>query len=278
MSKFENYNDYPADGTAMAEKALLTAWDSLAAFQSDLALVGGLAVRYLTHPPKLGLQGPVTLDVDFGIEIGASAGMYGSIRDTLSAHGFKWTEQRRFEKHVDGLPLYIDLLTDSKQGTHGTVIIDDGIEVSVLPGIQRALEVNRRIEITGELMIGTPITQSVKVAEVGPILVLKLNAFGGPTGRKAGKDAHDILYLAMNYLDGSSQAITGFQNEIATGNRSSSFALASLREHFLDPNAQGPMSCAIFRLGTNHLQQAPEESLRLRQQFVTLAKALLDGI
>ena len=29
------------------------------------------------------------------------------------------------------------------------------------------------------------------------------NAFGGPSGRKAPKDAHDIFYLATNYLGGS---------------------------------------------------------------------------
>ena len=30
MAKFENYRDYSEAGTAIAEKALLTAWDSLA--------------------------------------------------------------------------------------------------------------------------------------------------------------------------------------------------------------------------------------------------------
>ncbi len=275
MTKFEHYQDYPSGSTEMAEKALLTAWDSLAAFEDDLVLVGGLAIRHLTHPPKTGLQGPVTLDVDFGIQIAASGGMYGSIRDTLASHGFRW-EYQRFEKLVEGTTLYIDLLTDDAKSDRGAVRVDE-MEVSIMPGIHRALEVNRRMEISGNLMIGTPTTQSVKVAEVGPMLVLKLNAFGGPTGRKAGKDAHDVLYLAMNYLDGTAKAIEGFRTEVDTRNREGRFALTSLRDHFLDPNAQGPMSCAIFRLGTNHLQQYSEESLRLRQQYVTLAEALLHG-
>jgi hypothetical protein len=31
----------------------------------------------------------------------------------------------------------------------------------------------------------------VKVADVGPLLVLKLNGFGGPTRRRVPKDAYD---------------------------------------------------------------------------------------
>ncbi|MDQ8199380.1 hypothetical protein QEH56_14535 [Pelagicoccus enzymogenes] len=279
MSKHESYEDYPADSTKMAETALLTAWDGLAAFQSELSLVGGLAIRYLTHPPESGLQGPVTMDVDFGIQMGASSGQYSSIKDTLRAHGFKWTENQRFEKQVEGTTLYIDLLTDDEKSDQGTIMIDDGLQVAVLPGIQRALELYRKIKVSGDTMIGAPVNLNVRVAEVGPMLVLKLNAFGGPSGRKTGKDAHDILYLAMNYLDGAQQAIAGFQAEVAAGNRGTGHAIACLREYFLDPNAQGPISCAAFRLNNRHLQpDLADESLRIRQQCVTLAEALLHGI
>lgn len=108
------------------------------------------------------------------------------------------------------------------------------------------------------------------------MLVLKLNAFGGPSGRKAPKDAHDILYLAMNYLEGPQTAVESFQAEQRAGNRGMANALKCLKAYFAGPDSQGPMACAAFRLGHSHLDPRYEmESLRIRQQCVTLAQRLL---
>jgi hypothetical protein len=275
MSKHDTFDKYPTDSLDLPERALLTTWDCLAAYREDLVLIGGLAVRHLTKAPEEGLPGPVTLDVDFAITIGASRGMYGSIRDTLTGHDFEWKENR-FVRKFKNMDLFIDLLTDDNQSTSGTVIVDDSLPVSILPGINRALACHRMIEITGKSLLDVEHTENIRVAEIGPMLVLKLNAFGGPTGRKAPKDAHDILYLAMNYLDGTRRAIEGFKEERTAGNRGFESALTCLETSFATPDSQGPVSCAAFRL--NNLQnesQFIEESERIRAQCVTLAQALL---
>ena len=278
MAKFENYRDYSEAGTAIAEKALLTAWDSLAAFNGELALVGGLATRYLTKPPAEGAYQPVTIDVDFAVQIGVSGGQYSSIRDTLSAHGFQWKGQR-FHKDVQGLDLYIDLLTDDDESARGSVMVDDGLVVSVIPGISRALECSRMVRIEGQNMIGAEVSQLVRVADVGPMLVLKLNAFGGPEGRKAGKDVHDVLHLVMDSLDGMAVAIEAFKEEVRVGNRGAPLALNCLKQYFQDENALGPMACAAFRMNNEHLSPGrEEESLMLRQQCVTLAAELMRDV
>lgn len=101
--KHDTYSGYIEGASSgrleLPQQALLTAWDCLVSYQDDLVLIGGLAIRQLTHPPKGGLPGPVTLDVDFGISIAASGGQYSSIRDTLSGHGFKW-DGKRFKRAV----------------------------------------------------------------------------------------------------------------------------------------------------------------------------------
>jgi len=108
------------------------------------------------------------------------------------------------------------------------------------------------------------------------MLALKLNAFGGPAGRKAPKDAHDILYLAMNYLDGPEAAVAGFREEQEAGNYAAGLADSALRKYFMDENAEGPMACAAFRMNNQHTQlELAEESMQIRQQLVTLAHALL---
>ena len=279
--KHDTYEKYLACDIDLAQRALLTTWDCLGAYQADLALVGGLAIKFLTKPPTDGMPGPVTLDVDFGISIGAESGMYGTIRETLSAHGFNWSNNR-FVRKFREMDLYLDLLTDHEDIGKNTVTVDDGLAVSVIPGISRALEKSRLITVSGMNLLGTKQTEQIRVAEVGPMLVLKLNAFGAPTGpggaggRKAPKDLHYVLYLAMNYIDGLGKAVAGFHDEKSAGNRGISNAIHTLNSYFSGPEALGPISCAAFRLSGRHLEaDFKDESERIRQQCVTLAEMLL---
>ena len=152
----------------------------------------------------------------------------------------------------------------------------DSLPVGTIPGINRALEKHRWVDITGKTLVGSEMTQSIKVAEVGPMLALKLNAFGGPKGRKSPKDAHDIFYLANNYLEGVDAAILAFREERAAGNYAVTLAEAALKNYFLDDEAEGPLACVAFRMNSQHdLPEFAEESLQLRQQCVTLALELL---
>ena len=273
--KHDTFDKYPADSLDLSTQALLTTWDCLPEFRDVLVLVGGLAVRFLTKPPVEGQPGPVTLDVDFGVSIAAEGGAYPGIRENLSGHGFIWANGR-FTRKFPTLELHIDLLTDDDHSDKGTATLDDGLSVEIFPGINRALACYRPVPVTGETLLGSPLTETIKVAEIGPLLVLKLNAFGGPRGRKAPKDAHDILYLAENYLGGIRAAVAGFQAERQAANRGIRHAERCLAEYFGNPDAQGPMACAAFRLNNQHLEpQNAEVSQRIRQQCVTLAKALL---
>ena len=270
--KHDTFAGYPADSLELPQRALLTAWDCLVRYQEDLVLVGGLAIRHLTSPPRDGMPGPVTLDVDFGISIAASGGQYASIKDTLSGHGFRW-DGKRFMRSFDGMNLFIDLLTDDDRQTTGTVMVDNGLPVSLIPGINRALQCHRTLRIQGRNLIGAHQAHSIRVAEAGPLLVLKLNAFGG---RKAPKDVHDVLYLAMNYLDGTEKALEAFQAEKSAGNPGMAPALQALAGHFQDADSLGPLSCAAFRMDNRHLDpDRRDESLRIREQCVTLAQELL---
>lgn len=83
--KHDTFEKYPAGGLDLTQQALLTTWDCLADNRSDE-----------------GLPDAVTIDVDFGISIGASGGMYGSIRETLSGHGF--VRERARADFMCGIP------------------------------------------------------------------------------------------------------------------------------------------------------------------------------
>ena len=200
MSKFGTFAEYPPRSLASAEAALLTAWGSLQAYQDDLVLVGGLAVHYLTKRNLETLPGTVTLDVDFGITLGASGGQYGTIQSDLGGLGFV-LENKRLIRTFGDITLYIDFLTEDPSAVSGGRQVDD-IPASVVPGIGRALACRRSVNIIGRDLYGAQKSCHVLVADIGPLLVLKLNAFGGPTGRRHPKDAYDILLAVV----GSSMA------------------------------------------------------------------------
>ncbi len=266
MTKFGSFDKYPPRSLASAEAALLTAWRSLTRYEDDLVLIGGLAVHYLTRKDVAGLPGAVTMDVDFGISLAAESGQYGTIQSDLSGLGFM-QKNSRWEQDFDGMNLYIDFLSDAESAAGGSRMVD-GTTVSLIPGINRALAKRRKINVPGKDLCGVHQACEINVADIGPLLVLKLNAFGGPTGRRAHKDAYDVLLAVTGFVDGPEAAIAAFHAEASAGNSAFASARKCLRKDFIDPDQDGPARAAAFHPGST------EERQRVRQATVTVGKML----
>jgi len=265
--KFGKFDDYPPRSLESAEAALLTAWRSLERYHEDLVLVGGLAVHYLTKRNVAGLPGAVTLDVDFGITLGASGGQYGTIKTDLAGLGFT-SENNRLVRKFRDTALYLDFLTEDAPSVTGARIVDDVI-ASVIPGVNRALAARRMITVHGRDLYGVEQTCKVAVADIGPLLVLKLNAFGGPTGRRSPKDAYDVLLAVTGFIDGPEAAVTAFRAEKDAGNSAYAAAEAALNSHFSGADQDGPARAAEFYPGD------AVDRERIRQQTVTVGRILL---
>jgi hypothetical protein len=267
MSKFEAFEDYPKESVASAEACLLTVWPSLQRYREDLVLVGGLAIHYLTKRVVPGLPGAVTMDVDLGISLGASGGQYGTIKSDLSGLGFR-SEGSRLVRQFGNLSLYLDFLTESHGAAAGSCIVDD-VVASVFLGLNRALACRRSVEVRGRDLYGAERACTIKVADIGPMLVLKLNAFGGPTGRRLPKDAYDVLLAVTGFLDGPRAAVAGFQEEEKRGNSGYAYALATLERDFCDPAQDGPIRAAQF------LRPDASTRNRIREDMATVGRILL---
>ena len=107
------------------------------------------------------------------------------------------------------------------------------------------------------------------MADIGPLLVLKLNAFGGPTGRRSPKDAYDVLLAVTGFVDGPEAAVSAFRAEKDAGNPAYTAALTALRADFSEANQDGPVRAAEFYPG-----DAADRD-RVRQQVVTMGRILL---
>jgi hypothetical protein len=270
MSKHETFTDYPPRSLAAAESALLTIWPTLSRYHDDLVLVGGLAVHYLTKREEGHWPGAVTMDVDFGISLATEGGQYGTVQSDLSGLGFQpeSTHSNRLVRQVDGMSLYVDFLTEAPPSTSGSRVVD-GIVASVLPGINRALESRRVIEVKGRDIYGSRQNCKLAVADIGPLLVLKLNAFGGPTGRRLPKDAYDVLLAVTSYIDGPKAALSAFHDEANHSNTAYAAAVDALKRDFNHIDSDAPIRAAEFLRGTASDQR------RVREELVTAARFLL---
>lgn len=263
--KFATYSDYDPRATSQTLPAFLTVWPGLGNYQDDLVLLGGMMPLYLCRHPtgERALPRPATLDVDFGISLGASAGQYGTLATDLRAQGFRPSAVHpgRFEREVDGFPVYVDFLVEDGDHTRGTRLVDD-VPASVMPGVVRALQTARRVAVTGRDLMGADQHVHARVCEIGPFLALKLRAF---LHRQQGKDVSDLLYTLLHYDGGTEAAIAAFAAEARAANPAMPDARRALETLFADENAPGPVKAAHFVLGPVRADEASDTRLRRQQ-------------
>lgn len=265
--------NYSQLGLALAEAALFSAWEVLEKFHEDLVVVGGLAVHYHTRDEK-NPQFPATstLDVDFGISLGTDAGLAGTVQFDLSMLGYQTTENGRMFREMEHGTLYIDFLTEHPPRQSGTRVVS-GIVASVCPGINRALAVRKYVRIEGIDRTGDPKTYRVPICGIGPLLVLKLNAFAKRLGVKRAKDAYDLLVAVSSYSEGPAAAVELFNAEALADNPAFATAVQTLKAHFTQTHLDGPLLASQFRYGQD---DGGGDGMRLKEDLVTIAHALLD--
>ncbi len=266
--KHSCHHDYDPDITALSERVLLTAWPALSAYHDDLVLVGGLVPRYICRP-RPPMLSAVTMDVNLGIALGATAGQYGSLSSHLTGLGFK-REEQRFVKTVNDVNIYLDFLTEVPGKTTGTVMVDD-VPTGVFRGIDRALTLNRECVISGVDLYGANQLCRVRVCEAGPYLILKLIAFAG---RMQPKDVFDLYQIALHFDGGPEAVIAAFAAERDV-NSGFAVARATLAEHFTHRDASGPLRGAAFIAGENPAAAAVDEHRRIREELVSFGQLLL---
>ena len=270
----EHLDGYPAVGLLSAEAALVKAWAALENFHQDLVVVGGLAIHCHTrnklHPRY---RATSTLDVDFGITLAADAGMAAPAGFALSMAGFVENEEGRIYQETEHGKLFVDFLTEHPPHQSGSRNVSD-LKTSVCPGIGRALSNPIVRDITGYDQFGDRRTFPIRFCNYGPLIVLKLNAFANRTSAKKAKDAYDILSLVHSCEDGPEVAVASFGEEKRAGNAGIVSAIRALEEDFTNTESKGPVLAQGFYFGS---LASKEEGVRLREDCVTIAKALLDS-
>lgn len=264
--KYDQHRKYPEAATDRVLSILLTLWPSIPEqVQDELVLVGGLAI-YLHTRGMPNPLGPVcvTLDVDLGIALGASNGCYETLGQTLHGLGFESTKGG-LVREVDGLPIAIDFLVEGTKG--GGRMVDD-IQASTFPGILRALESKVFMSLQGTNAYGVPVELQVPTASIGPLLVLKLNAF---FHRRQPKDAYDLMTLSLLHARTAPQE---FAKEEAEGNPGFALAKECLGKFFQSADSVGPRHALAFHIG-DQVSRPTEAEQETLERVATMGQILL---
>lgn len=265
--KYEKHSDYPRQANDRVTSLLLTLWPSMPdSVRGDLVLVGGLAVHLLTRHARSPFGPPsVTLGVDLGMALGASTGVYETVAQTLQGIGFRIVDGRLVRTMGD-LEIGVDFLVEGPTGAGRMV---DDVRATAFLGIERALETKKSCLIQGRDAYGVDQSIEIPVAALGPMLVLKLNAF---SGRRQPKDAFDLLTLAVVHRESASQALAN-ESSVNPGFR---VAVRCLEEFFLDGDDDGPRRALAFRSGS----QGPlfDEDRETLEVMATAGRFLFEGV
>lgn len=280
MNKPRTFRDYDSTRIALAESALLSIWECLGDLRDQLVLVGGLTPKYLCGEAQgpADLPRPATLDVDIGIAVSADQGHHGTLYHKLKDLGFEWSNEadsNRFVAVIGGVEIYVDFLTEDPDRSHFGSISFDLIQVTQMPGINRALASPRIVTVTGTDLHGKHRSHQVRVCDVGPFLVLKLRAFAR---RMENKDAFDVYYTMRNFTSGTADVVAGFAAEREAENPAFEDAWKCLNEHFSSERAAGPVATAEFVVGERigiESEEVARHRLMVQQEAVDGARLLL---
>lgn len=168
-------------------------------------------------------------------------------------------------REVEGLPIALDFLVEGRSG--GGRIVDD-VHASSFLGVQRALDSKVLKTIQGRDAFQVSKEFEIPVASLGPLIVLKLNAFAS---RRQPKDAFDLMTLCLLHPRASLLALT---EEADQGNPGYPVAVECLETFFQSAESDGPRRALSFSVG--ELRGRPSDAeQQILERMATMGQFLL---
>lgn len=257
IDKPKDISGYTAAQTDRAKQVLLEIWSHLGDYHEHLALVGGLAPRYLVPQDRENVPRHCgTLDVDLAVSLAvADVKAYAGIRQTLERIGLRpginprGNEQRHsFIMEDAGGPVIVDFLTTRYDGPDTVVrTVEEQLSAIQVEGLGLALKAPVTVPLRGQSLTGGIVSTRLRVCRPVPFVMLKALAF---ENRREWKDAHDLVYV-LRY--GGANA--NLADEITADERESAafgHAMETLGRNFGSPADDGPVRYSRF------LRDAPD--------------------
>ena len=247
-------SDYDGPATERCERALVTLIGDIGPWSDRIALVGGLAPRYIVDSTAADVPAHVgTADVDLvlGLSLGdADAEAYRTLHNNLVRSGFSQAEPSfRWTRMVDGVTVAVEFLGETSDVQPGRVFRPRGGSGSRLAalnvtGSSLAIQDSAPVQITAaRLDDGGESTVTIQVAGILSFVVLKILAF---QDRHQNKNGYDLIYSVL-YFEGGPEGAAGAAS--VSPIRSESLvedALDLLGQRFDTIDKDGPRAYAAF--------------------------------
>lgn len=284
------YTDLHAE---LCERTLVSLLRGLGPWRQGVFLAGGLVPRYLIPTgaddvPILPHVGTTDVDLVLDLEVLAQVEAYRRLEHNLKTLGLeRGTNDEGQPQHFSwrsptgsGVTVVVDLLCDVPQHQGGRIQEIAGerrLSALGIPGAHLVttdyIEVSLTAELLGERGVAT---ETVRIANIVPFLVLKLLAF---EDRGEPKDAYDIIYCLENFGSGPAAVATELADRLRAWPDEPLLpqALDILRRRFVSdertPGARkdGPTTYALFLTDPGR----PELNARRRQNAAAVAEEVL---
>ena len=270
-------SDYKEPEVRACLSVLLEIMTILGEFRENIIIVGGNVPPLLISSAKE--KHPGTIDIDLALDFQyIKSDTYQTIVETLVARGYYQKEGDqpfRFYRDIgdeskDKITVEINLLAGEYGGTaatrrHQTV---QNARARKARGCDLVFEGAAKITLAGSLPGGATNELTIKVAAIGPFLVMKGMALWG---RMKEKDAYDIYYCCKNYPGGSKSLAKAIKPLL--NNKLAREGLGKIKAKFSTVDGIGPNWVANF-LEVSDL----EERARIQRQAFELTNTLMEKL
>jgi len=270
-------SDYREPEVQTCFSVLLEAMTILGEFRENVVIVGGNVPPLLI--PSAKEKHPGTMDIDLALDFQhIKDDTYQAIVKALIARGYyqkKGDQPFRFYRDIEDesrgkITIEINLLAGEYGGTgtarrHQTV---QDARARKARGCDLVFESAANITLTGSLPGGATNKMTVKVAAIGPFLVMKGMALWE---RMKEKDAYDIYYCCKNYPGGLASLAEAIKPLLK--NKLAIEGLGKIKTKFGTVNAIGPTWVTDFLEISDS-----EERARIQREAFELTNALMEEL
>jgi hypothetical protein len=279
-------SDYTVAATERCERVLVTVLGNVGPWRECIYLAGGLAPRYIVGELPEGASPHIgTTDIDLVISLsvdGDEIATYETLERNLKNADFEQDSRMsfRWKRKVDGVSVLVEFLCETDRVEEGRIFRPGhrlGTKLSAfnVSGAHLAARDYIEVDVENERLDDGGLSKvSVRVANLLPYVVLKINAF---QDRHENKDAYDLIFCLRNFRDepettGRELAASPVANDPQVVE-----ALALLEERFVAIENDGPAAYAAFLVGEESELGAEDERNVLRREAIAVVRRVLAG-
>ncbi len=270
-------SDYNESEIQACFSVLLEIMTVLGEFRDNIVIVGGNVPSLLFPLAEEKHSG--TLDIDLALDSNRmSDDTYKTIAKTLSTSGYYRRETDQpfiFHRDIEGqngrkITVEIDLLAPEYGGTgksrrHQKI---QDIVARKTRGCDLVFESAVRVNLAGTLPNGAKNEVTIRVASIGPFLVMKGMALWE---RMKEKDAYDIYYCCRNHPGGLDALMKDIRPLISS--KLAKEGLEKIKTKFASVDGIGPTAVVDFLEIID-----PEEKDRIKREAYELVDTLMNGL